>query len=213
MNDMNLKEVFTKGLVKENAIFAMGLGLCPTLAVSTMAVNGIGMGALVIFVLVCSNFINSLIRNFVPDQARIPCYIVVIATFVTIVDLIMQAYFPSLSESLGVFVKLVVVNCIVLGRVEAFASKNKPWPSVIDALGIGVGFAGALILISALREIFGAGSITLFPIGNFNGIIKIPLLESKAARMVGLPAGALLVVGYLRALVTSLAAKKTARGG
>lgn len=191
---------FTKGLFKENPIFVILLGLCPALAVSTQVVNALGMGAGVIFVLLGSNVFVSLLKGFIPEKVRIPAYIVIIASFVTIVDMVMQAYAPSLSASLGVFVQLIVVNCVILGRAEAFASSNKLSESVLDALGMGVGFTLGLLLISAIREIFGAGTITLFAIGGFDGVIEIPGLSESPARVIGLSAGALLVVGYLKAL-------------
>ncbi|MBU8912981.1 MAG: electron transport complex subunit RsxE, partial [Spirochaetales bacterium] len=149
---------FTKGLFKENPIFIIALGLCPALAVSTQVVNALGMGAGVIFVLLGSNIFVSLLKNFIPEKVRIPAYIVIIASFVTIVDLVMQAYAPSLSRSLGVFVQLIVVNCIILGRAEAFANRNTLGNSVLDALGMGIGFTLGLLLIAFIREVFGAGT-------------------------------------------------------
>jgi len=195
-----LKE-FTKGIIKENPIFIILLGLCPALAVSTQVVNALGMGAGVIFVLLGSNIFVSLLKDFIPEKIRIPSYIVIIASFVTIVDLVMQAYAPALSRNLGVFVQLIVVNCIILGRAEAFANKNDLSRSVLDALGMGIGFTLGLLLISLIREVLGAGTITLFPIGAFNGVIRIPVLYSAPARVIGLATGALLVMGYLKALL------------
>ena len=194
--------VFTKGILKENPIFIIGLGLCPTLAVSTQVINALGMGAGVIFVLLGSNIFVSLLKNFIPEKVRIPCYIVIIATFVTIVDLVMQAWLPELAASLGVFVKLIVVNCIILGRAEAFANKNTTGKSVIDALGMGIGFTLGLLLISFIREVFGNGTITLFPVEaiGFNGTIQVPGLDTMPARVIGLASGALLVMGLLQAL-------------
>ncbi len=191
---------FTKGILKENPIFIIGLGLCPTLAVSTQVINALGMGAGVIFVLLGSNIFVSLLKDFIPEKVRIPCYIVIIATFVTIVDLVMQAWMPELSKSLGVFVQLIVVNCIILGRAEVFANKNTTGKSVIDALGMGVGFTLGLLLISFIREVFGNGTITLFPIEaiGFEGTIFVPGLSSLPARVIGLASGALLVMGLLQ---------------
>jgi len=194
-----LKE-FTKGIIKENPIFIILLGLCPALAVSTQVVNALGMGAGVIFVLLGSNIFVSLLKDFIPEKIRIPAYIVIIASFVTIVDLVMQAYAPALSRNLGVFVQLIVVNCVILGRAEAFANKNNLSRSVLDALGMGIGFTLGLLLISLIREVLGAGTITLFPIGAFNGVIRIPGLYSAPVRVIGLATGALLVMGYLKAL-------------
>ena len=191
---------FTKGLFKENPIFIIVLGLCPALAVSTQVVNALGMGAGVIFVLLGSNIFVSLLKDFIPEKVRIPSYIVIIASFVTIVDLVMQAYAPSLSADLGVFVQLIVVNCVILGRAEAFASKSTVGKSILDALGMGIGFTLGLLLIAFIREVFGAGTITLFAIGSFDGVIRIPGLADSPARVIGLAAGALLVVGYLKAL-------------
>ncbi len=199
---------FTKGIFKENPIFIIVLGLCPTLAVSTQVVNALGMGAGTIFVLLGSNIFVSLLKNFIPEKIRIPAYIVIIASFVTVVDLAMQAYAPSLSRNLGVFVQLIVVNCIILGRAEAFASKNTVARSILDALGMGIGFFLALLLISLIREVLGAGTITLFAMGNFDGTIEIPWLSSHPARVIGLATGALLVMGYLKALFNWLEMRK-----
>ena len=199
---------FTKGIFKENPIFIILLGLCPTLAVSTQVVNAIGMGAGVIFVLLGSNIFVSLLKNFIPEKVRIPSYIVIIASFVTIVDLVMQAYAPALSKNLGVFVQLIVVNCIILGRAEAFANRNSVKDSVLDALGMGVGFTLGLGLISLIREVLGAGSITLFAVGGFDGVIRIPGLHESPIRVMSLAAGALLVMGYLKALFTWMESRK-----
>lgn len=189
-----------KGLVRENPIFVMALGLCPALAVSTQVVNALGMGAGVIFVLLGSNIMVSLLKNFIPPKVRIPSYIVIIASFVTIVDLTMQAYAPSLSASLGVFVQLIVVNCVILGRAEAFASRNSLGDSVMDALGMGMGFTIGLTAIALVREVLGAGTITLVAMGSFDGVIELPILSDSPVRIMALAAGALLVVGYLKAL-------------
>lgn len=193
-----LKE-FTKGIFKENPIFVIVLGLCPTLGVSTLVVNALGMGAGVIFVLVCSNIFVALLKDFIPSKVRIPAYIVIIASFVTIVEMVMQAYMPSLFEALGVFVPLIVVNCLILGRAEAFANKNTVGASILDALGMGIGFTLGLILISLIREVLGSGTITLFAMGSFDGVIRIPVLYSSPMRIISLSAGALLVMGYLKA--------------
>ncbi len=152
---------FTKGLLKENPIFVIVLGLCPTLAVTSSAYNGIGMGLAASFVLIMSNIIISLIKNLVPEKIRIPIFIVVIATFVTIVKLVMAGYTPDLSKQLGIFIPLIVVNCIILGRAEAFASKNSIFASALDGLGMGIGFTWVLLLVGSFREIIGTGHITL----------------------------------------------------
>ena len=184
----------------ENPVFIIVLGLCPALGVSTKVINSIGMGAGVIFVLLGSNIFVSLLTNFIPEKVRIPSYIVIIASFVTIVEMVMEAFIPALYDSLGVFVPLIVVNCVILGRAEAFANKNTIKASVLDALGMGLGFTLALIIIALVREAFGLGTITLFPIGSFSGIIEIPGLVDSPARVFGLAAGALLVMGFLKAL-------------
>lgn len=178
---------FLRGIIKENPTFVLVLGLCPTLAVSVSLINGIGMGIAATFVLLGSNVIISLIRNFIPDRIRIPCYIVVIATFVTITELVMKAYSPALNRALGIYVPLIVVNCIVLGRAEAYASKHTVLNSLFDGLGMGVGFTLALILISGIREFLGAGK--LFGHMAIKGFEPVFVL--------GMPSGALLVIGLL----------------
>lgn len=198
---MNMVGEFVKGLWRENPTFRIVLGLCPTLAVSTSVYNGIGMGIAATFVLIGSNIFVSLVRNVIPEKVRIPCYIVIIATFVTIADLFMKAYAPLLSRSLGMFVPLIVVNCIVLGRAEAFSSKEPPLKSVLDALGMGVGFTWALILISAIRESLGNGTILGFPIGRS---FEPPLFMILAP-------GALLTIGVLIGLINYLTMKVKAK--
>jgi electron transport complex protein RnfE len=178
---------FTKGIFKENPIFFIVLGLCPALAVSTSVSNALGMGAAVIFVLVSSNVIISMMRNIIPDKIRIPCYIVVIASFVSIVEMVMKAYAPALDKALGVYVPLIVVNCIILGRAEAFASKNPVLASFMDGLGMGAGFFLALFVISSIREVIGSGKFAGF---------AIPIAFEPAAVLVLAP-GALLVLGLL----------------
>lgn len=153
------KTIVLNGIITENPTFRLVLGMCPTLAVTTAAVNGLGMGLATTFVLICSNLVISLIRNFVPDKVRIPAYIVVIATFVTMVDLFLKAFLPELSESLGLFIPLIVVNCIIFARAEAFASKNPPLDSMLDGLGMGLGFTCALTIISCVRELLGSGCL------------------------------------------------------
>ncbi len=161
---MNLRQEFTKGLVAENPVLRLALGLCPSLAVSSSVENALGMGISVVFVLTMSNLIISLMRNIIPAKIRIPIYIVIIATFVTIVEMIMAAYQPALFRALGIFVPLIVVNCIILGRAEAFASKNSIWPAIIDAWGMGVGFTFALVMIATVREILGNGTWLNMPV-------------------------------------------------
>ncbi|MCD6200677.1 MAG: electron transport complex subunit E [Bacteroidales bacterium] len=155
---MNQWKNFNKGLIAENAIFVQVLGMCPTLGTTTSAYNGLGMGLATTFVLVMSNIVVSLVRNYIPDKVRIPSFIVIIASFVTVVELTMQAYLPSLFEELGLFIPLIVVNCLVLGRAEAFASKNTVWSSTLDGLGMGLGFTLALFMLGSVREILGSGA-------------------------------------------------------
>ena len=185
---MGFLNEFLKGVWKENPTFRIVLGICPTLAVSTKVSNGVGMGLAATFVLLGSNVIISLIRNVIPDKVRIPAFIVVISTFVTIVDLFMAAYTPALHERLGIFIPLIVVNCIILGRAEAFASKSTVVMSMADALGMGAGFTLALTLISGIRELLGSGTLL--------GIIVFPASYSPAVIMI-LPPGAFLTIGLL----------------
>jgi len=185
---------FTKGIVAENPIFSLVLALCPALAISTSVENALGMGAAATFVLLGANIIISSLRKVIPSTIRIPCFIVIIATFVTIVELLMRAYFPLLYKQLGIFVPLIVVNCMVLGRAEAFASKNPPLPSIFDALGMGLGFSLALFVIAALREILGNG--TFLGINLFKNF-------SPAIGMVLAP-GALLTIGFLVAFAKAI---------
>ena len=186
MKKQLLKE-FVKGIIKENPTFVLMLGLCPTLAVSTSLSNAVGMGIAATFVLLGSNIIIALIKDLIPERVRIPCYIVVIATFVTITEMTMKAYSPALDRALGLYVPLIVVNCIVLGRAEAYASKQNLLNSFVDALGMGVGFTLALILIAGIREALGFGRL-------FNYLI---VKGFEPVVMFGLPAGALLVIGLL----------------
>ena len=185
---MNIVKVFTKGIYKENPVFRLALGLCPTLAVTTSVENGIGMGIAASMVLVSSNLIISLVRNLVPRKIRIPIFIVIIATFVTIVEMLMQAYYPALFKALGIFVPLIVVNCIILGRAEAFASKNNVIMSLVDGIGMGIGFTLSLIIISGIREIIGNGT--------FYGLPVTPAQFQPALLMV-LPPGAFLTLGFV----------------
>lgn len=155
----SLGKVLFNGIIPENPTFRLVLGTCPTLAVTTSALNGLGMGAAATFVLICSNLVISLLRNFIPDKVRIPAFIVVICTFVTMVQLFMQAFIPALYEALGIFIPLIVVNCIILARAEAFASKNGPVASVMDGLGMGLGFTLSLTILGSIRELIGNGSV------------------------------------------------------
>lgn len=172
MNNSGLKN-FSKGIIKENPVFVMMLGMCPTLGVTTSMANGLGMGIATLFVLIMSNLAISAVKNLIPSMVRIPCYIVMIASFVTIINLLMAAYLPEIHARLGIYIPLIVVNCIILGRAEAFASKNSLWQSFLDALGMGLGFTMALSLLGAVREILGAGSILGW---NFIGENGYPVL-------------------------------------
>ncbi len=187
----NLK-TFTKGLLKENPTLVLLLGCCPTLATTTSAINGMSMGLATTFVLVLSNIFISLLKNFIPDKVRIPCFIVVIASFVTVVQLAMQAYVPDIYATLGLFIPLIVVNCIVLGRAEAFASKNPVWPSLLDGLGMGLGFTCSLTVLGCIREMLGNGSIF--------GCRFLPE-DAQTILIFVLAPGAFLVLGYVIALV------------
>jgi electron transport complex protein RnfE len=191
-------KTFTKGLIKENPILVLLLGCCPTLATTTSAINGMSMGLATTFVLIMSNLVISLLKNFIPDKVRIPCFIVVIASFVTVVQLIMQAYVPDIYETLGLFIPLIVVNCIVLGRAEAFASKNPVWPSILDGAGMGLGFTFALTVLGSIREILGSGSIF-----NFRFLPE----DAQTILIFVLAPGAFIALGYLIAIVNRL--KKT----
>jgi len=186
---------FVKGIVRANPTFILLLGLGPTLAVSTSLDNAVGMTAAFLLVLLSSNIIVSLIRNYVPDRVRIPVFIVIIATLVTIVDLMLQGFVPALSKSLGMYIPLIVVNCIILGRAEAFASKNGISDSVADALGMGVGFGLAILLISFIRQLLGTGELDLFGLSLFT----IPGLSDNPAAIFMLPMGAFFVIGTLLA--------------
>jgi len=172
MNNSSLNNL-TKGIIKENPVFVMMLGMCPTLGVTTSVANGFGMGTATLFVLILSNLAISAVKNLIPAMVRIPCYIVMIASFVTIINLLMEAYLPEIHARLGIYIPLIVVNCIILGRAEAFASKNGLWQSFLDALGMGLGFTLALSLLGAVREILGAGSLLGW---NFIGENGYPVL-------------------------------------
>jgi electron transport complex protein RnfE len=192
-------KIFMNGIVDENPTFRMVLGMCPTLAITTLASNGIGMGLAVTFVLIFSNLVISLLRKAIPDQIRIPAFIVVIATFVTIVQLIIKAFLPALDESLGVFIPLIVVNCIIFGRAEAFAFKNPPLDAAVDGFGMGIGFTIAITLISSVREILG--------VGTWFGVQVMP--ESYLPMNILIrPAGGFIVLGLLLALMNKLLPKK-----
>ncbi len=190
-----------QGIIENNPTFVQLLGMCPTLATSTSLLNALGMGAAATFVLICSNFVISVLRKLIPDKIRIAAYIVIIAGFVTVIDLVMQAYIPALSNSLGLFIPLIVVNCIILARAESFASKNKPLPSILDGLSMGIGFTIALSCVASVREILGSGTILGFAI--FGGVAPLTIFA--------LPAGGFLVLGFFIALVQYMKDRK--KGG
>lgn len=197
-----LKE-FTKGLVKENPTLVTLLGMCPTLAITTMASNAIGMGAAATFVLICSNVAVSLLKRFIPKQVRLPSYIVVIAGFVTLISLILQAFVPAVYDALGIYLPLITVNCIILGRAEMFASKNNVAASALDGAGMGVGFTLALLAVGSIREILGSGK--------WFGMPLIPEAWQEAIKPMTifvLPAGGFFVLGCVIALVNKLANRK-----
>ncbi|MEN8686941.1 MAG: electron transport complex subunit E, partial [Desulfuromonadales bacterium] len=187
---MTLSREFRKGLWRENAVFRLLLGLCPALAVTTSAENGLGMGLATTFVLVCSNIVVSLLRKVIPPKVRIPSFIVVIASFVTVVQLCMEAYFYDLYKALGIFIPLIVVNCLILGRAEAFASKNRLVPAVVDGVGMGLGFTLALFVLGAVRELFGSGTLLGYSVF---GEAYQPLI------LMILPPGAFIAMGLLLA--------------
>ncbi|MBQ8604688.1 MAG: electron transport complex subunit E [Oscillospiraceae bacterium] len=191
----NKLELVTKGLIKENPVLRLVLGTCPTLATSTMAINGLGMGVAATFVLVCSNIAISALRKIIPDKVRIPAYITVIAGFVTIVQMIVKAFLPALDTALGVFLPLIVVNCIILGRAEAFASKNTVVDSALDGLGMGLGFTLTLTLMGSIREFLGSGSIFGF---------AIPGMDKFALSVMTSAPGGFLIFGVLMAAAVKL---------
>jgi electron transport complex protein RnfE len=196
---MKVKDILLNGIIKENPTFRLVLGMCPTLAVTTAAVNGVAMGLAVIFVLASSNLVISLLRNFIPNKVRIPAFVVIIAAFVTIVGMLMEAFVPQLHKALGLFIPLIVVNCIILARAESFASKYNPFYSLIDGIGMGIGFTVALTILGAIRELLGAGTIfgvSLFGQGFEPAIIMI------------LPPGAFITLGLILALLNKLDQKR-----
>lgn len=195
---MKYLKIIYNGLGKENPTFVLMLGMCPTLATTTSAINGLSMGLATMFVLICSNIVISLIKNITPDMVRIPVFIVVIASFVTILQMVMQAYFPDIYTTLGLFIPLIVVNCIILGRAEAFAAKNGPVESLMDGIGIGLGFTVGLTLLGICREILGAGAIF--------GYVLLP--ETYNMLLFVLPPGAFITLGYLVAIINRIMAKQ-----
>lgn len=199
MTTTNYKENFLNGIIKENPVFVLLLGCCPTLGVTSSAINGIGMGAATAFVLVMSNLAIALVKNVIPDKVRIPAFIVIIAAFVTVVQLLMEAYTPALNEQLGLFIPLIVVNCIVLGRAEAFASRNSAFASILDGLGMGIGFTLALTLLGTIRELL--GSLSVF---------GVKLVDADGMLVFILAPGAFITLGFIIAVMTWLKKRKPA---
>ena len=204
---MRLFNELTRGIIKENPTFRLVLGMCPTLALTTSLENALGMGVACIFVLICSNAAISALRTIIPSAVRIPCYIVVIAAFVQVVDLLMQAYTPALAESLGIFIPLIVVNCIILGRAEAFASKNGVLFSIADGAGMGIGFTLSLSVIAAIREFLGNGSVTVW------GDLAIQNIHNHAMVLIILPAGGFVTLGLILAFINNLQAVAARKKG
>ena len=196
---MSLLNEFTKGILKENPNLVMLLGMCPTLAVTTMAENGLGMGLATTFVLVCSNLVISLLKRIIPSQVRLPCFIVIISGFVTVVGMLLQKFIPSLYDALGLFLSLITVNCIILGRAEMFACKNKVIPSVLDGLGMGIGFTLSLLVVGSFREILGSGA--------WFGIQLLPDFIQPMTIFI-LPAGGFFSLGIIIALVGKISKRK-----
>lgn len=201
MSENSKMKILTNGILNENPVLRLVLGTCPTLAVTTMASNGIGMGLAATFVLLCSNIVISALRKVIPDQVRIPCYITVIAGFVSVVQMVVKAYVPDLDKALGVYLPLIVVNCIILARAESFASKSKPLPAAIDGICQGLGYTMVLIVMSAIRELLGSGTL--------NGAQVFP--AEYAASMLALPVGGFLTLGCLIAFMQWIQGK--AKGG
>lgn len=196
---MKYRDILKNGLIEENPTFVQLLGMCPTLAVTTSVSNAVGMGLSATFVLICSNFVISLVRKLIPDKIRIAAYVVIIATFVSVVEMLLNAYIPALSEALGMFIPLIVVNCIILARAESFAAKNAPLPSALDGLAMGLGFTCALTVIGTIREILGNGT--------FLGISVLGSAYNPAVIFI-LPPGAFLVLGTLIAVINIISDKK-----
>ena len=202
--EMNLKKVFLNGILNENPTFRLVLGMCPTLAITTAAMNGVGMGLATTFVLVGSNLAISLMRNIIPERIRIPTFVVVIATFVTIVQMLIKAYVPALDASLGIYIPLIVVNCIIFARAESFAFKNKPLPALMDGLGMGLGFTLAITLLSSIRELIGNG--TLFGVQIMAESYQPMAIATQAP-------GGFIVLGFLLALMGVITRKADRKSG
>jgi electron transport complex protein RnfE len=197
---INQKQNFLKGIIKENPVFVMLLGMCPTLGVTSSAFNGLGMGVATLFVLLMSNIVVSLVKSQIPSKVRIPAFIIIIASFVTIVEMVLEAFIPFLYEQLGIFIPLIVVNCLILGRAEAFASKNNLISSILDGLGMGIGFVVALTALGAVREILGSGSLFDF---------KFVSEDANTFILFILPPGAFIALAYLAILFNKISVKTT----
>ncbi|MFC1498939.1 electron transport complex subunit RsxE [Verrucomicrobiota bacterium] len=210
---MNFYKELIKGLWKENPVFRLVLGMCPTLAVTTTLENGLGMGVAATFVLVCSNIVISAVRNIIPSKVRIPCFIVIIATFVTVVDLLMNGFAHELHNKLGIFIPLIVVNCIILGRAEAFASKKSVWLSIADGIGMGIGFTLGLGVLGAVREIIGRGTITLWSTAERSVSLAIPGYVDQSLILLILPAGGFIALGCLLGLMNHVQSVMAKRRG
>ena len=205
---MNAIENLTKGFFKENPVLVLALGLCPALAVTTSVENGLGMGGAATAVMICSSVIISILKKLVPASIRIPIFIVIIASFVTVVDMTLKAYLPSLSESLGLFIPLIVVNCIILGRAEAYASKNGVVKSAIDALGMGIGFTIALVIMSGFREVMGTGNLLGYPLFQLMGFKGF-----QGSIMMILPPGGFLIMGLILGFMNWMKIRKANKKG
>ncbi len=198
--EVNQTQNFLKGIIKDNPVFVMLLGMCPTLGVTSSAFNGLGMGVATLFVLLLSNIVVSLVKSQIPSKVRIPAFIIIIASFVTIVEMVLEAFIPFLYEQLGIFIPLIVVNCLILGRAEAFASKNNLISSIFDALGMGLGFIIALTVLGATREILGSGSLFEF---------KFVAEDANTFILFILPPGAFIALAYLAVLFNKISIKTT----
>jgi Na+-translocating ferredoxin:NAD+ oxidoreductase subunit E len=198
MATLSNRESFLNGILRENPVFVLLLGCCPTLGVTSSAINGLGMGLATLFVLVMSNLAIAAVKNVIPDKVRIPAFIVIIAAFVTVVQLLMAAYTPALNEQLGIFIPLIVVNCIVLGRAEAFASRNTVYASILDGLGMGIGFTFALVLLGTIRELLGSLSVFGYKLVDADGILVFVLAP-----------GAFITLGFIIAIMTWMKKRKT----
>jgi len=197
---MSLAKEFSKGFIKENPVFVLLLGMCPTLGVTSSGINGLGMGLATTVVLIASNVVISLVKPIIPDKVRIPAFIIIIATFVTVIELLMKGFLPSLYETLGLFIPLIVVNCLILGRAEGFASKNSLIPSLVDGAGMGLGFTFALTLLGTVREVLGNGSIFDF---------KFVSQDAATPLLFVLAPGAFIVLGVLIAGINNFTARKS----